>query len=378
MTELATGQNRVGDPPQPVLTGIVDADVHLPAAPTDWLRPYLSAHWSEYTRRNGFTGMADVVRNPYPPKAPTTSLPEIAAAGSAAEHLELLRHHVLDRPGVTAAIAVCYQGVEALKHPDFALEIARATNDWIASEFLDPEPRLHGTIVVPPQHPDLAADEIRRVGADSRFVQVLLPVRSERPYGNRSYYPLYEAAAELDLALCLHFGGLVGVPPTSSGYPTYYIEEYVGMAQVMQTQIMSIVAGGTFSRFPTLRVVLAECGFAWLPPVMWALDKRWKGLRREIPWVQHLPSEYIQTHFKATLQPIDAPEDPAWLLETLEEIGAPDFLMYSSDFPHRHALSPEPFLDVMPDGLRSNVLGGTAHSFYRLEPGGASSPGYGR
>ena len=48
---------------------------------------------------------------------------------------------------------------------------------------------------------------------------------------------------------------------------------------------------------------------------MWRLDKNWKGLRREVPWVDRLPSEMIRESVRLTAQPLDAPDDdPARLL----------------------------------------------------------------
>ena len=37
------------------------------------------------------------------------------------------------------------------------------------------------------------------------------------------------------------------------------------MASAYQSQLTSLVAEGTFDRFPELRVSLIESGFAWLP-----------------------------------------------------------------------------------------------------------------
>ena len=108
------------------------------------------------------------------------------------------------------------------------------------------------------------------------------------------------------------------------------------MAQAFITQLTSLIAEGSFERFPKLRVVISEGGFAWLPSTMWRLDKEWKGLRREIPWVVRPPSHYIRERVRATLQPVDAPEDPRQLLQTLEQIGSDDLLLYATDYPHSH------------------------------------------
>ena len=61
--------------------------------------------------------------------------------------------------------------------------------------------------------------------------------------------------------------------------------------------MLSLVSEGVFERFPDLRVVLIECGFAWLPLLLWRFDKDWKGVWREVPWLKHRPSEYVAEHF---------------------------------------------------------------------------------
>src|SRR5262249_23954484 len=154
------------------------------------------------------------------------------------------------------AIVNCYSALEALRHPYLVADLARATNDWIVSEWLDNEPRLFASVVVSPHFPESAAEEIRRAGADQRFVQVLLPARPVDPSGPHRSWPIFAAAAETGLVVALHFGGLTGNPPTSSGWPSYYIEEYVGMAHIFQTQVTSMVVGGVFDEFPSLRVSL--------------------------------------------------------------------------------------------------------------------------
>lgn len=183
------------------------------------------------------------------------------------------------------------------------------------------------------------------------FVQVLLPVHSEVPYGKRQYFPIYDAAAECGVPIGIHFGGLTVTAPTSSGWPSLYIDEYVGMSQIFQSQVLSLIAEGVFERFPDLKVVLVESGFTWLPALMWRLDKEWKGFRREVPWVRELPSTYIRRHFRATVQPVDVPPgDIVQLRRVVDQIGSGNLLMFSSDYPHNHGLDGSRFADERPVG----------------------------
>jgi uncharacterized protein len=220
---------------------------------------------------------------------------------------------------------------------------------------------------VPNHFPDLAAREIDRVGSHPGFVQVALPVRAEAPYGNRRYLPIFDAAVRHDLAVGIHFGGAPGNPPTGTGWPSYYMEEYVGMAQVFQTQILSMIVEGLFDRFAGLRVALIEGGWAWLPSLMWRIDKDWKGLRREVPWNTRLPSEYIKHHMRLTIQPMDAPPDPRHTLQLIDQLGSDELLLFATDYPHWQFDTPEEALPVpLPTDRKRKILADNARAFYRL------------
>src|SRR5262249_44565281 len=153
---------------------------------------------------------------------------------------------------------VCTYAADSIRNPYAAAAMAAAVNDWQLAAWLEPEPRLRGSVVVPNGAPDLAAAEVRRVGGHASFVQGVLPARPAAPYGSREFLPLFEAAAELGLTVCIHAGGAPGNPPTASGWPSYRLEELAGGAQVFQTQLMSLVAEGVFDRFSGLKVVCAE------------------------------------------------------------------------------------------------------------------------
>jgi predicted TIM-barrel fold metal-dependent hydrolase len=338
---------------------VIDCDIHTGLPGPETLFPYLSDHWREYINTSAFKGAIDTA---YPPHAPTT--------GGAGEgpHLAAIQRDVLDPWRVERGIVNCSYAVDSLHNPDTAAAMASAVNDWLAEEWLAKEPRLRASMVLPTGSPEMAAREIERIGDRPGFVQVLLPVRSEAPYGNRRYLPIFEAAARHDLVVSLQFGGAPGNSPTGTGWPSYYIEEYVGMAQVFQTQLLSMVVEGVFDRLPTLRVAVVEGGWTWAPSLMWRIDKDWKGLRRETPWNTQVPSAYIRERVRFSLQPIDGPEDPAMLLRLIDQLGSDELLMFSTDYPHWHFDSPDQAIPAgLSASLRRKILYDNARAFYRLD-----------
>jgi predicted TIM-barrel fold metal-dependent hydrolase len=347
---------------------MIDSDVHNEVPNAQALFPYLADYWIEHITNTLFKGPTDTY---YPPKSPVAVRSGIQPADGvpAGSSLAMLQEHVLSSPSgpVDYAVLNCLYAIDSLHNPDAAVALASAVNDWQIAEWFDKEPRLRGSIVVPSQLPALAAREIDRVAGHPGFVQVLLPVRAQHPYGNRLFHPLWEAIARHDLVAGIHFGGAPGNPPTPSGWPSFFFEEYVGMAQVFATQLTSMVSEGVFDQFPTLRIALLEAGFTWLPAHMWRFDKEWRNLRRLVPWVKRPPSEYIREHVRLTVQPLDAPPDPKGLVQVVSQLGSEEMLMYASDYPHQHTGDPESvLLRHLSSTLAQKIRSDNARAWYRL------------
>jgi predicted TIM-barrel fold metal-dependent hydrolase len=167
--------------------------------------------------------------------------------------------------------------------PYYQAGVASAINDWLRHEWLPRDERLRASIVVPWSDPDGAIAEMERVGSDPRFVQVLLPIRVDASWGKKAHHRMYAAALEHGVGISLHAWGALAKAPTASGFTTTYIEDYLSNAAIVQVHLTSLVAEGVFVRFPDLKVVLGECGFAWLPPLVWRMDKDWRGIWPVIP-----------------------------------------------------------------------------------------------
>jgi predicted TIM-barrel fold metal-dependent hydrolase len=345
---------------------MIDCDIHNVLPSVRALFPYLPEWWQHYVEESGFTGPAG---ENYPAGAPTSTRADARPpdGGPAGSDLGLLRGQLLDGWGVEYGILNCLYSLQGLHNEDFAAALASALNDWQLAEWLQREPRLRASLVVPTQNPQLAAAEIDRLGGHGGFVQVLLPVRSEAPYGKRHFWPLFAAAERHGLPVGLHFGGSPGTPATAVGWPSYYIEEYVDMTQAFQAQVLSLVGEGVFCQYPSLRVVLIESGVTWLPALMWRFDKNWKGLRREVPWLTQPPSHYIREHIRLTMQPFDAPPEPRQILQVIDQLGSEEMLLFASDYPHGHADTLEEALPAgLPPALARRIMDANARAVYRL------------
>jgi len=89
-----------------------------------------------------------------------------------------------------------------------------------------------------------------------------------------------------------------------------------------------------FARHPNLKMVMLESGFTWLPSFLWRLHKFWRGIRMETPWVDRAPLEIVRSNIRFSLQPIDAPDDPATLNRLFDHMQSDELLLFSSDYPH--------------------------------------------
>lgn len=349
------------DPAYP--SNAIDCDVHVVVPSVDTLMSYLPDYWQTYINETAFSGPPD---SSYP-RGVTIGGNTNGVGGEMMTDLERLQKEVFGDTDVSTAILTCAYSIESIRNPFAAAALASAVNDWQLEHWLKRDDRLRGSIVVPIQDPDLASAEIDRVGHLAEFVQISLPVHSEALYGSRRFYPVYEAAVRHDLVLGIQLGGNPGNPPSAVGWPSHYIEEYVGMSHIFQSQLISIITSGVFDRFPSLRVSLLESGVTWLPSLMWRLDKEWKGIRREVPWVRRLPSDYIKEHVRLTMWPFDAPPEAAPIRQIIDQLGSSDLLLFASDFPHQYERqNAESFWADLPEDQVRKIKVENPSSFYRL------------
>jgi len=356
---------------------IIDCDVHNDTAGR--LAPYLPARWARHLELVGSRAVSTEAPLRKPARPNAARLDAVTPAGGPpGSSPEFAREQLLDEYGIAAAVLnniLLGAGNVPLQ---LEVELARALNDYNNDIWLADDPRWLSSIKVAVGDPASAVAEIVRCqGESERFVQVLLDTHTERPLGNSFYWPIYEAAAELDVPVSFHVTALAkNRLGTGVGPPTFYYENRTAIPAVAQPLVASLVFEGVFDRWPTLKIGLIELGWTWVVPLLWRLDAAWGVLGEEARHLERAPSDYLRDNFWYSTQPGVTTERPKQFYEVyaqFERAGFGDRLMFSSDYPHWDMDSP---FEGTPPRLsretKRKILAANAAAFYGidLEPDG--------
>lgn len=350
-------------------TLIVDCDIHESLSGIAELVPYLAPEWRLWFGKDNKPRVPPI--HPYVLTQGGVRHDAQRSDGSTGgNHLDQVQWQHLDAYGITYGVLMGNWAFGAMPQTRFAAGLASAYNDWLIECWLEKDHRLLGSVSVVPQVPQLAAREIDRVGGHPQMVQVGLSIApSGAPWGDERHDPIWEAAVRNHLRVGFHVQPPTGVQgaPTAWGWPGSYLELRSVFTTIFETQLIGLVCNGVFEKFPDLKVVLVEGGFAWVPGAMWRMDSSWKSVRSEVPWLRRRPSEYIREQVRFTTQPMEEPPEPRFLNQLIDMLGSDELLMFASDYPHwdfddpRRALPP-----TLGDELRRKLFWSNAAAFYGL------------
>ena len=345
--------------------GIADCDLHLGPAAVNELFPWLETRWQTHIETFGMshrTGLQNGMAN-FPKAQPAAARRDAwpPSGRPPGTDLDFTRAQHLDPNNIVFGLINPPTPSNSTLHPELGNALARAWNEWQLECLVRPEPRLKAAIVVNYEDTPAAVAEIQRCAGNPGFSHVQMLGRTAQPMGSRQYFPIFAAAAEANIPVATHAFGFSGVPNTSSGWGSYYIEDMVGHAQSCQAQLTSLIVNGVFARLPALKFVLIESGFGWVPSLAWRLDKHATRLRQEIPELTRLPSDYIRSQVWFSTQPMEEPVSHDHVLDTIAWIGW-DRLLFATDYPHwdfdhpDHVLPARVFGEQRIKLLRDNAL----------------------
>lgn len=283
-----------------------------------------------------------------------------------------VKEHLVERHGIACALINSLQPAAlavALAGPEESAVLCTAYNDFFLEEWgLAEGGPLRYAACVPTQVPDRAVEEIRRLAGVKGVAAIYMPLLNI-PMGNRHHHPIYAECERHGLPIMLHPTGTENVyhgpPVIAGGWPETFIERYVSLPQIGEANLASLVFSGVLERFPGLKVMFVEFGFSWALPLLWRMDKAWRGVRFDTPWVTRSPIDYVRDHVRFTTQPLDEPADPRQLDRVIEMLGD-DLLLFATDYPHWDNDMPGQALRTLPAEARRRIFVDNAKGVLRL------------
>lgn len=364
--------------------GFIDTDTHV-FEPITVYRDYLDARFRDrapaFLERDGRL-MIDVAGHVFPSMEGHPGLGNAYGATPKVDHevpndpSKRLAH--MDENDVDAHVIFPTLGLTGfpgmVDDEELAVAFARAHNTYML-EFCSADPkRLIGAMIVPMNHPEAAARELRRAAESGLAVAVSNPTPpGDIPWSHTRYDPIWEAAQETNVPTVFH-EVTIGCPPNAVAiqryahrWPLIYVVTHVVEAMLAATDV---VLGGVCERFPGARFGIAEAHVAWLPGWLRILDDNFGrgtkiyGTAAGEAALSMLPSQYVQRQFT-----INAFVDDSMLAEAVDAAGASTITL-STDWPHpigedrptaQQSMDSNASLD---DSARRLLLHDNAVSFY--------------
>jgi predicted TIM-barrel fold metal-dependent hydrolase len=181
---------------------------------------------------------------------------------------------------------------------DLAVALCRAYNNYIRDDCAPYRTRLVPVGIVPLQDIAEAVKEMRRCVEELEMPAVSispnLPVphpaapeafpmiRAPRHLSDPRFFPLYEAAQSLGIAIGIHgTPGAYLCGGASDQLDTFALVHIFGHRSQQQMAIAKLVMDGVLERFPILRFGFLEAGCGWLPDLIHALHEHWEKRIRD-------------------------------------------------------------------------------------------------
>ena len=207
------------------------------------------------------------------------------------------------------------------KAPDIDFALSRSYNRWLADIWSRSGGRLPWTLMPPLlslANPEKVRDELafcKENGACGIFLRGL---ECELNLSDRYFFPLYEIAQELDLAICLHAGNNSTAVHDSMNGDALMTFKFPVMAS-----FNALLEHEVPKRFPNLRWAFVETSAQWVPYILGEVEIRLNRRGRPL-----YGDPLTENNFYITTQKTD---DLPWLLS---EIGD-DNLIIGTDYGHK-------------------------------------------
>jgi len=212
-----------------------------------------------------------------------------------------------------------------VESPAVAARLAALTNDALARVAVERLEHFSALATLPLNDPAASVRELERARGELRLAGAMLFSNVNGvPLADPRFWPLYEAANDLDAVFFIHPTSPLGVEAMTE----YWLMPLVGFLFDTTLAAAHLVLSGIPERFPRIRWVLAHLGGA-IPYLAERLDRGYEAFPECRARIHQPPSHSLKRFYYDTVN-----FDPAALALAIGFAGA-DHILAGSDYPHR-------------------------------------------
>jgi aminocarboxymuconate-semialdehyde decarboxylase len=270
------------------------------------------------------------------------------------------REQVLIEHGVdTQMITLTTPGTH-VEAPQTAVRFAKLVNDAFAEVIRTKKGRFTALATLPLNVPEESVKELERARKDLHLAGAML-FSNVNGVGldDKRFWPLYEAANDMDAVLYIHPTHPVGVEAMTD----YWLMPLVGFLCDTTLAASKIVFSGVAERFPRIRWALRHMGGA-IPYLAERLNRGYEAFSECRANISKHPTEYLKTFYYDTVN-----FDPRAVQLAIDFAGT-DRILAGSDYPHQIGSIPKMLETVrglqVSDAQRAGIFGGNAASLLGL------------
>jgi predicted TIM-barrel fold metal-dependent hydrolase len=195
-----------------------------------------------------------------------------------------LRLEHMDRTGVDVQVLHNTMFIEpATDRPDVEVALCKSYNRWLADIWRQGKGRLRWSCMAPTLAISDALDQIRFGKANGAVAVLMRPVEGNRLLVDPYFYPIYDEASRLDMAIAIHISNgnswmvdLVKHPvSTAAAFHKFRIPTVAAFSDLLLSDVLV--------NFPKLRIGFIEASAQWVPWVVHEAKNRFKALGRKWP-----------------------------------------------------------------------------------------------
>jgi predicted TIM-barrel fold metal-dependent hydrolase len=158
-------------------------------------------------------------------------------------------------------------------NPAYMSAMCDAYNRWLG-DILSGQERLKWVGVANLDDIPAAVKQVKEAKRLGAVGMMILGTAGDRLLDDQSLWPFYEAVASENLPLAVHVGW--ACPSLNNLYTHIYPSGVIAFLMPVLMGMVSMMSGGIFDRFPSMRVVYLEAGCLWVHFILERLHHRFE------------------------------------------------------------------------------------------------------